>query len=211
MPGWSLDPSFVRQAFDSSAEAAAQVVGSIEPGQWDEPGLGGWTVRDLVGHTSRSLSTVVAYLDEPVPAGAEVLDHALDYFRILASTAADPAAVLERGRQAGRALGDDPAGALAELAEHARAQVADAPDDALVTTPGGVMRLIDYLPSRVFELTVHRLDVERATGIAGPAPGPGVELSLVVVAGLATRGTSADVALLSLTGRQPLPDGFSLV
>ena len=35
----------------------------------------------------------------------------------------------------------------------------------MVTTAGGGMRVSDYLPTRTFELTVHCLDIARATGL----------------------------------------------
>jgi hypothetical protein len=41
------------------------------------------------------------------------------------------------------------------------AQVNTASDAVLVSTPVGGMRLIDYLPSRIFELAVHTLDIAR--------------------------------------------------
>ena len=33
--------------------------------RWEEPGLGEWDVSSLVGHTSRALLTVEAYLEQP--------------------------------------------------------------------------------------------------------------------------------------------------
>src|SRR5213080_4557938 len=67
-----------RRAFSDAAEwfvRTAALVGD----RWDRPGLGEWDVRSLVGHTSRSLLTVEAYLARPAPA-AEV-GSPTDYFR----------------------------------------------------------------------------------------------------------------------------------
>jgi hypothetical protein len=60
---WASSPDAFRQA----AGWYVDMVGRVGP-RWDEPGLGVWTVRDLVGHTSRSLLTVEAYLDKPADA-----------------------------------------------------------------------------------------------------------------------------------------------
>lgn len=49
-------------AFDSAARRFLEV-SACATGHYDAPGLGEWSVRDLLGHTSRSLSTVETYLD----------------------------------------------------------------------------------------------------------------------------------------------------
>src|SRR5215218_11167682 len=81
--------------------------------RWAAPGLGEWDVRALVGHTSRSLLTVEAYLARP--ADTAEIPSAADYFGATRAMAADPA-VAARGRAAGVALGEDPAAAVAEIA-----------------------------------------------------------------------------------------------
>ena len=62
--------------------------------RWQEPGLGDWNVRDLVGHTSRSLLTVESYLG--VPAQTVQVASAAAYY--LALTGVDGEVVTERGR-----------------------------------------------------------------------------------------------------------------
>ena len=51
-----------RAEFASAAESFATLVRRIPDGRWDDPGLGDWDVRSLVGHASRSLITVSTYL-----------------------------------------------------------------------------------------------------------------------------------------------------
>src|SRR6476620_8650692 len=82
--------------------------------RWDEPGLGEWDVRALVGHTSRSFVTVESYLAQP----ADVVEvgSTADYYRATREMAAAGAGVAERGREAGRALGEDPLSSLSVLA-----------------------------------------------------------------------------------------------
>ncbi len=68
-------------------------------------------VRDLVGHPSRSLLTVESYLSEQVP--AVELSSPVDYFTAVHASLGKPAAVAQRGRDAGAALGARPgSGAL---------------------------------------------------------------------------------------------------
>ena len=57
--------------------------------RWDQPGLGEWDVRALVGHTCRSFLTVEDYLQRP-PAEVEVATTA-DYYRATREIASGPA------------------------------------------------------------------------------------------------------------------------
>ena len=164
-------------------------------------------MRELAGHAGRALSTVERYLAEP-PDRVEV-PSASRYFELVLRTPA--AEVAERGRAAGRALGDDPAGALAEAAGRAMIAVSGAPPNALVSTPVGGMRLADYLPTRIFELTVHSLDLARAVGLEVEPPRAAIEVSLQIVAELAAAPARAVPLLLAVTGRGPLPPGYSLL
>src|SRR5450759_4309682 len=83
-----------RRAFTDAAEGFVRTVASVDD-RWDQAGLGEWDVRALVGHTSRSLLTVEAYLARPA-AGVEI-PSAADYYRATREAAADHA-VAARGR-----------------------------------------------------------------------------------------------------------------
>ena len=178
-------------------------------GRWEENALGIWSVRDLVGHTSRAFLTVEAYLDGPatrVEVGSPV-----DYFRLVSAGSRDPAAVARRGREAGAGLGDRPAAAVEEIAQRVLSRVLDVDGDALVSTPVGGMRLSDYLPTRTFELTVHTCDLATALGRPVTVPGAAATASLTLLGGLADRAGLAGPLLLAGTGRGPLPGGFSVL
>jgi uncharacterized protein (TIGR03083 family) len=196
-----------RAAFDAAAGWFLSIVDEVGD-RWQAPGLGEWTVRDLVGHTSRSLVTVETYLDaEP---GEVTVPSAVDYYVALRGAASGPA-VAERGRQAGAAMGADPAAFLAALAERVLAKVAAADDDAFVASAAGGMRLADYLPTRTFELVVHTADLAVALAVVSEPPSEAAA-SAVQLAGLlvAERGATVDV-LLAMTGRRPLPAGFTVL
>ena len=81
--------------------------------RWDGPGLGEWDLRSLVGHTSRSLITV-----EHLSAAAR---RARGHHHTRRSTTRGSTrrrsvsrlhGIVERGRQAGRDLGADPAATI---------------------------------------------------------------------------------------------------
>ena len=195
-----------RRAFADAAQwfvRTAAVVGD----RWDRPGLGEWDVRALVGHTSRSFLTVETYLDRPA-AQVEVAS-AADYFRTTRAVAAGPA-VTARGRDAGAALGSDPAAAVAEIAARVL-RLLDARDGTeLLTTIVGGMRLRDYLPTRTFELAVHTADLATALDEPPDVPVTAAAQALRIVTDLALVDGRAGPLLLAATGRPALP-GFSVL
>ena len=50
-------PAAVRAAFEDAATSLLQTVDRVEPHQWELPGLGEWTVRELTAHTLRAFTT----------------------------------------------------------------------------------------------------------------------------------------------------------
>jgi uncharacterized protein (TIGR03083 family) len=196
-----------RRAFGEAAEWFVHTAAAVGD-RWDAPGLGEWDVRALVGHTSRSLITVEAYLAQP--AAAVEVPSTADYYRATREMATGPA-VAQRGRDAGTALGDEPAAAVAELAARVVPFVGARDGGELLTTLAGGMRLADYLPTRTFELAVHTCDLATALGLPLDVPAPAAAVALGIVADLAAGDGSAGMLLLALTGRTRLPSGFSVL
>lgn len=202
----------VRLDYRLGVEVFVEVLDSLPPDRWHRPALGAWNLLDLVGHTSRSLITVESYLDSTSTTLAPEIADAAAYYRAAAVALADPDAVAERGRQAGAALGNDPVGAVAAIAERVLRLVEVSDDEATVNTPVGSMTLVGYLPSRTFELAVHSLDIITASG--GPAP-ERLATPLAAAAHLAVdlaiaNGQGTDV-VLALTGRRRLPEHFTVL
>jgi len=121
-----------REAFAQSAAWFVRTCVEVH-GKWDQFGLGELTVRDLVGHTSRALLTVETYLDQET-AAVEVTSP-VEYFHLVLSSTGDPAAVAQRGRDAGAALGSDAAEAVAGIADRVLARVSAAEGTALSRRP----------------------------------------------------------------------------
>ena len=201
-------------SWDDSRRAFADAAGwfvrttALVGDRWGEPGLGEWDVRALVGHTSRSMLTVEAYLARPADV-AEV-PSAAGYFRATRAMAADPA-VATRGRDAGAALGEDPVAAVAEIAARVVPLVDDRAGGTLLTTIAGGMRLEDYLPTRTFELAVHTSDLARALDAPLDVPATAAAQALRLVTELAVRDSRAGPLLLAATGRSGLPPGWSVL
>jgi uncharacterized protein (TIGR03083 family) len=201
-------------SWDESRRAYADAAGwflhmvELVDGRWNDPGLGEWDIRALVGHTSRSLLTVEMYVAKP--AAAVEIDSPADYFRMTRAIAAGPA-VAERGREAGIALGHDPAAAVDEIAARVLRLVDTLIGTELVTTIAGGMTLADYLPTRTFELVVHTTDLAAALGVPAQVPATAAVQALYIVADLAVADGVAGPLLLAATGRPGLPAGFSVL
>lgn len=196
----------VRHAFSEATAGFVDAVLSVPDDAWMAPGLGVWNVRQLVGHTSRALVTVEQYLDT-MP--AEVTIHSpFDYYtlglQVATTTLHDD--VAERGRQAGAALGDDPVPAIRELCQRVLDRVASEPDDAVCTSRFGGMFLIDYLPTRIVELTVHTLDLTDALDRPPTVRPDAIALTTAIMAQVA----DPLVMIRALGGRSSLPDGFNV-
>lgn len=200
----------IRGTYADAAHCCAELIDRIPGDFWNGPGLGEWDLRSLVGHTSRALSTVITYL--PKPAAVEQVLSSAAYFQLaLGPAGTDSAAVTDRGRAAGAALGPEPAAAVNALVAEAMAMLDAEPGDPVIQTIAGGIRLSNYLPTRTFELTVHTLDIAAATGLPVSPPPQALTEALRIAVDLVDSGGSAVSVLRALTGRQPLPADFSVV
>jgi hypothetical protein len=199
-----------RSSYLSAAGSFVAQVAAIPVDALPGPGLGDWDLRSLVGHASRSLVTVETYLDQPAEALA--VPAAADYYLAIAATlgSGDPA-IVERGRQAGAALGADPASYVQDLAARVDDKLTAYDDTYLLTTIAGAMRLGEYLRTRTFELVVHGLDIAAACGVDPAFDEEPLVDAATLAAEVAARSGRAPAVLLALTGRASLPPDFTIV
>lgn len=200
------------ETYRAAATSFATLVREIPAGAWGQPGLGDWDVRALVGHTSRSLTTVLSYLQ--TTADREDIATPQEYYvRVTPSALGiDPADVAERGRQAGRDLGSDPAAAVDALVSEVLGALTAVHGDPLIKVIGGLgIRLGAYLPTRVFELAVHGMDIARAVDISFQVSEDVLAEALDIATRTAIATGRGESLLLALTGRSALPPSFSVV
>lgn len=197
------------KTLESAARWVAEVIQAVPDEAWDRPGLGKWSIRSLVGHTSRALLTIEQYLGT----AAEVAD--IDsteayYERVAGLAAADPATVLQRGVDAGKALGASPAIEYQVIADRVIARLVGSEDRPVITLAGSIL-LSDYLSTRTFELAVHGLDIARVVGSEALPPSRVLEQSLFLCVRLAQRSGRGAEVLFALTGRASLPTRFTVL
>ena len=197
--------------FESAARGFAGLVHRIPGDRWDLPALGEWDLRSLVGHTSRSLITVSSYLQ--TSAEREDVATPAQYYARIREVAADIGAdaIVERGRQAGRDLGADPAAAVDGLLERVLDELSRAGDPLIEVIGGLGIRLHTYLPTRTFELAVHSLDIARATGLSFALAEDVLDEATALAAQIGVATGEGETVLLALTGRAALPPSFSVV
>jgi uncharacterized protein (TIGR03083 family) len=195
--------------YGAAARAFADLVHRIPTDRYAGPGLGDWDLRALVGHTSRSLVTVIDYLDSP--AHQVDIDGPGEYYRMAADmAAADAAGVLERGRKAGEGLSSDPAAVIETMVAEATGKLQGRDDELIAVLGGAGMWLSAYLPTRIFELVVHCMDIADATGLPFTAPDEALLAATELGAQIAVAMGHGEVVLRALTGRAALPHPFSV-
>jgi hypothetical protein len=180
-------------------------INRVQPHQWELPGLGAWNVRELTAHTLRGFTTIERYLAAE-PTIDRVIDDAADYYRIGLSDPNIHAGVAERGRAAGAQL-SDPVGECEATAQRVLALVASTADDEVVNTSMGQMMFIEYLATRVAEVALHTLDLQRACGQPTSLRPATSSMVVALMAELAEPIT----LLLALTGRGTLPTDFNVL
>ncbi|EMY33207.1 hypothetical protein D477_016180 [Arthrobacter crystallopoietes BAB-32] len=182
------------------------VLSRIPEEAWGKPGLGEWDVRTLAGHTSRALVTVLTYLERP--AEQVTVASAAAYFSGQDFTSSPD--ITARAVRAAQELGPKPVETVDRMLVRLN-EVVPLVEDRVIETIAGGMRLSDYLPTRIFELAVHSLDLAAACGIRTSLPAD-VELAAnkLAIEIAAARGEGSKL-LFALTGRASLPAGYSVV
>ena len=199
----------IRETYLEAGEFFAKVVDQVDIDGWEVPALGEWCARDLTGHTYRAFTTILSYSAKP---GDKVdLESPVDYFLKAFESLADPKMVAERGRAAGLEIIDDPRMMVRGFAMYVKNKLDELGDDHIMDTIVGGMRLIDYLPTRTFELIIHTMDLAKAVGVDSKPPEKGMTATLEILGQIALyRGQASDL-VLAATGRGGLPTGFSVL
>ncbi|MFD8939053.1 sterol carrier family protein [Streptomyces sp. NPDC059578] len=167
----SFDPARTRAAVLTQYRHVRAAVAELTPEQFAEPTrLGDWMVRDLAAHLSLVLGSVARNLELPEPARQELT---LDAYPAATSTVAGAVDTLARSTAAEA----DAEELFARAADRVEEALAGVPDERIVPTRFGAMRLSDFLVTRVVELVVHTDDLNDAIGPAVPIDGKALAIT----------------------------------
>lgn len=169
----------VRRAFLDALSSARRVLAANEVAAgWEKPSaLPEMSTGALAGHLLRAATTVTTYLAQPPPEGEKPVS-AAEYIASILTTSdiGDPVhiGIRERaekesaqGHDAVVSRWDEAVGSLTDI-------LGSEPGDRLMTVAGGlVMRLDDYLLTRLVELVVHTDDLATSIGFDTPRFAPG--------------------------------------
>ena len=197
-----------RNAFRESVLQFVDVVERVPSGAWDRPGLGEWSIRELVAHVVGVIDGVVADTGHGAPVAAE---GAAAYYVQAMSSPRVQEEVAERARIRAASFGDDPVEAARAVVARTLDAVDGLDDAALVTTTVGPVRLVDYLSTRVLEIVIHTMDVSLAAGVPVETSREALTVTLALLSDIAVAHGDGVAVAMALSGRGSLPEGFNVL
>lgn len=175
----------------------------------DDSILEGQSVGSLASHLARgSVCVVLDYLAVEVATTEINFDSAAEYFAVLLDslTDADHESVRQRGADVAQAGPTQVGEELATKIDELRIQLASQPADRLVSVYGGtVMRLDDYLWTRIVEQVVHLDDLARSLDIEPWANPPDAEALAISCGAEIGRQRRGGAAMIRSLVREPEP------
>ena len=196
----------VREAFRESLREFIHAVEQVPVGAWDGPGLGVWTVRELVAHVVRVVERTAAYSGQGGPVDVE---SGAAYYERALSTPRVHEDIASRARESVALLGADPVETAMVTAERTLTTIDALDDDAPFRTPFGTLRLVDYLPTRTLELVVHTMDLAQATNMDLTPGHAGLAVTLKLLGEIALERGDGTAVVRALSGRQALDGRYS--
>lgn len=196
--------------FETAAHSFLDLVAEVRVSQWNEPALGVWDVRSLVGHTARAISTVETYLLME-PGATVTAPDAESYYVDVFTQYTDNDAIAARGVEAGKKLTEDSGEEFEATLNRALALIKENGQDRIVGVGEIGIPLGEYLRTRVFELVIHGMDIANATNQAHTFPADVVANVADLAARVAVRKGDGEAILFALTGRKPLRQRYSIL
>jgi hypothetical protein len=197
-----------RAAFLAAAAVAREAIAHAGVRvRWEEPSaLAEMTVGALVAHLGRAVTNVDRCLSAPEPTGGEPMSGAA-YFVPVDPDLDSTINVRVRSTSAEEALVGQRAvlGQMDRALERLRARLEAEPQGRLVEVRDGeVLRLDEYLRTRIIELTVHTDDLCVSVGRETPAlPGIGEAIQALVDVATLRHGDLAVLRALARRERDP--------
>jgi uncharacterized protein (TIGR03083 family) len=155
------------EALAEECEEVSKIVSDLSEEDFSRPTrCTAWNVKQLLGHIYRDVDRINTALSTPPP--AQATHDSITYWRSY-DPLDDAPDIADRAKElAGRyGTGQDLVLAWEEMWRRAIDTARPADRSRLVVTWGPVLTLEEFLKTRVFETTVHRMDLEDALGRKG--------------------------------------------
>jgi uncharacterized protein (TIGR03083 family) len=204
----------VAKAFREAAEAFAEIVDRPEVGKvWEQPSaLEGFSVGAIVGHVNAAIGWLGPLLDAPAqpdlrqspPADLLAFLHGLKIGPDGADRHPVHDMVRDQAERAARHGWESNRDRFRGLAERMTARLDGESGDRLLDlrpTVPIVVRLGDWLPTRVMELVVHGDDLAVSVGIDAPPPSEAAAVAIDVMVAVA-RAVHGDLAVIRALARR---------
>jgi hypothetical protein len=165
------------------------------------------SVGALAAHVVRAVTRVERALDDPEPADAVIISAAA-YFAPVGPDLASGINVRVRATSAEEALVGHRAllGQMDRALNRLHLRLEDQPEGRLVSVrDGGVLRLDDYLATRIIELALHTDDLCLSVGLKTPDL-PGIEVAIQALVAVAVHRHGDLAVLRALARRERDPD-----
>jgi hypothetical protein len=189
-----------RAIFGAAGTAFVDVVSTLDVASLDDRATSEWTLRELVAHATRALLTVETTLSAAIDPDSRSLESAAAYFAAAMSIPDVHTGIVQRGRDAALAAGDDPGRFAREALDRVLPLVATTEPGRVVQHFAGRLRFDEYVATRVVELTLHTADVQLVTGADVAFPADAAALTRDVLLDLVDRVDTLTVAC-ALSGR----------
>ncbi len=167
----------IRRTFLDTTAVAIELLSAPEvAARWDEPSaLEEFRVRGLAGHLSRAALTVESYLDQGSGDGKPI--SAPEYYSVAVE---DPdihssfhEAIRQRGEESATGGPEATVARMRDCATRLEQRLEEEPATRVMTVHKGlVLRLDDYLVTRLIELVVHIDDLAVSVGVPTPDVAP---------------------------------------
>lgn len=157
-------PDSLTTTFVTSAAWLADVVEQVPAASLDNPGLGEWSMHELIAHAMRAITTATDSMQSASDTSSQPsFATAVAYVRTTAAVEDVHAQVAERGRNSAFELPrTDIADTVRNELANATGLMRHAPLPNVVKCFGGTIPLDEYLRTRILELIVHGRDIQRA-------------------------------------------------
>ena len=201
-----------RKAYSEALDGARAVLASERVAErWDSPSvLADFSVRGLAGHLCRCVTAPLEYLEAEEPRDETPID-ADDYFTAVVPSSDIAAEVNVGVRDRGEQIAAGGHAAVVGLFDETRQKVepmlaVESPARLMRVFGGVVMRLDDYLETRIVEALVHTEDLALSIEIQAPTPShDALDIAIEHLLGVARR-RHGDVAILTALTRRERDD-----